>query len=67
LLEHKIYIHRIQNQFNGHEHGDQVATREKPVNANKEHQRAYYQEMGYRYSGDHILRFKITDYRFKNL
>jgi hypothetical protein len=35
---HKIYIHRIEYQLDGHQHGNQISSRQKPVDADKEHQ-----------------------------
>jgi hypothetical protein len=35
---HKINVHRIEYQFNGHEHGNQISSCQETVDANKEHQ-----------------------------
>ena len=44
---HKIDIHRIQYQFNRHQHGNQVPAGKKTINAYKKHQGAYNQKMCY--------------------
>jgi hypothetical protein len=42
---HKIDVHRVEDQLNRHQDGDQVPSREKAVNTNEEHDGAQDQEI----------------------
>jgi hypothetical protein len=42
---HKIDIHTIQHQFNGHEHGDHIPSGEQAIHANEEQGCTYEKNM----------------------
>jgi hypothetical protein len=41
---HEINIYRIEDQLDGHQHGNQISSRQKPVDADKEHQGTDYKK-----------------------